>query len=240
VSAGSGDLGEERRAIMEGYVDEARRDPNVLAVMLRGSVLHGRAMRNSDLDIRLIVESGPDESERESFEGAVPVHVIAYSRSFVESAVVSDDLIVIDLIRNDRILWDPSGFVGRLRERLRTYRPPASLVRRYLDVAKARMISALGHLERGDAQSSTFCVRAGAETLATALLLSREVVRPKQQWLVRDLRRVAKDDEELARVIVDCLGLAGVTEDEAHRDVRALSVALVWVEKALKPFLEAS
>jgi hypothetical protein len=119
---------EIHRRLLQEAVDDARRDPDVIGVMLTGSFARGDAYPGSDLDIHLLLRDGCRRDFRAELRQGILVECSYADEAHARSQLARDPMHVYSYL-DGRILYDPEGRLGALvaaaRARFATYRVPA-------------------------------------------------------------------------------------------------------------------
>jgi predicted nucleotidyltransferase len=110
-------------AALDGFVERARRDPDVRGVVLVGSVARGEDRPDSDVDLYLVVSDAAfdraasagriafvDRTGIDDPHGYVDVKLV--SPSYLRDAVVAGDDPLRASFVGARVLWDADGSIG--------------------------------------------------------------------------------------------------------------------------------
>lgn len=185
------------KEVILAHYDKCVKDENVIGLILRGSVAHNMSSRYSDLDLRIIVLGNKDEQEQTVFENDVPVHIIIYSLEYIRKQIDDDNLLIIDMMSNDVILLDKYEELKKLRNSLEDYKITEKVYFEYLDSAKSSMINAIDLCKRTDYDAACVNLRDASLKLGFLYLLCNGIFRPKQQWVVQQLKEHAEGKDFL-------------------------------------------
>ncbi len=120
---------EPHRQLVAALLTEAQRRPEVVGVLLIGSLGRGNAVPGSDVDLLLLVADGRSEERPVHHEERAGVLIeLHYRDSAWASAQMDRDSEWIYAYLEGRILYDPTGNLARLvasaQERFAAYRTP--------------------------------------------------------------------------------------------------------------------
>lgn len=101
-------------ALLRDLVDEARRQEDVVGVLLTGSLARGDALPGTDLDLRYILLDGQSRPFRSETRDGVLVEQ-AYSDAASEEAKIDALPMNVYAHLDGRILYDPRDVLSRLR-----------------------------------------------------------------------------------------------------------------------------
>jgi predicted nucleotidyltransferase len=114
----------EYEALAAEIVEELKKDPNVLAILVYGSVAMRTVSKGSDIDLLLIVKGMPEEVDifgvRRTSKDGVPVDLMYKTVERVKSQIdyEAGSWYASSIILNSEILYDPEGIAENLRKRI--------------------------------------------------------------------------------------------------------------------------
>lgn len=101
--------------LLEELVAEARRDDEVVGVLLTGSLARGDALPGTDVDLRVILGDGVSRPALHEVRGGVPVEWGYADERAARDALEKAPMHVYAYL-DGRILHDPEGVLARLRQ----------------------------------------------------------------------------------------------------------------------------
>jgi predicted nucleotidyltransferase len=109
----------KHQKIIKKIVNEKRRDPKVISILLFGSLAKGTANKNSDIDIE-IIHSGEKYSLVSKKREGIKVDMENWpKKKLIKSFEVYPFLKYPYL--SEKILYDPMGFAKKFKEKIRKY-----------------------------------------------------------------------------------------------------------------------
>jgi predicted nucleotidyltransferase len=123
---------EVHRHLLQEALDDARRDPDVIGVMLTGSLARGDAYPGSDLDVQILLRDGCSREFHAELRQGILVECSYADEALARSKLARDPMHVYSYL-DGRILHDPQGrletLVSAARARFEAYRVPAEEAR---------------------------------------------------------------------------------------------------------------
>lgn len=108
-------------------VEEARNDDEIVGLLLTGSLARGDALPGTDIDLRYIVVDGIRRDFDRSYRNGVLVERGFANEESAQAELAAQPMHVYAYL-DGKVLYDPSGALGRLREqaqrRIEAYRTP--------------------------------------------------------------------------------------------------------------------
>lgn len=220
--------------VLNRIVTTLQKNKNVVAVILRGSMRRGRISKHSDLDIRVVSRNGEDETERKYFDNEIPIHLIAYSIEFIRREIKKNNLLIIDLIKNDRILYEEDNIIRTLKAELQQYKLPVNIINDYMLASKSRFVDAIDLYHSKLYKSSLYNIRKAADKLAEAFLINSGVLRPKPKWIIEDLVALTGFSSGFMDCYMECQGLRNIGSNEVEKCLLKLSDMIYLLNIHLK------
>ncbi len=116
---------EVHRHLLWEVLDDARRDPDVVGVMLTGSLARGDAYSGSDLDVHILLRDGCSREFHAELYHGILVECSYTDEARARSSLARDPMHVYSYL-DGRILYDPQGRLQALfsaaRARFEAYR----------------------------------------------------------------------------------------------------------------------
>lgn len=116
---------EVHRHLLWEVLDDARRDPDVVGVMLTGSLARGDAYPGSDLDVHILLRDGCSREFHAELRQGILVECSYADEARARSSLARDPMHVYSYL-DGRILYDPQGRLQALfsaaRARFEAYR----------------------------------------------------------------------------------------------------------------------
>jgi predicted nucleotidyltransferase len=105
--------------IVDELVEEYRSDPHTVAIMLFGSLARGEETRTSDVDIEIISRSAQEWDFRQTEQRyGIPIDLVICPKDDLLDHVERYPYLCYEYLR-ERIIYDPEGFMARIREQLK-------------------------------------------------------------------------------------------------------------------------
>ena len=139
---------EVHRRLLREVLDDARRDPDVVGVMLTGSLARGDAYPGSDLDVHVLLRDGCSRDFKAELSQGILVECSYADEARARSKIERDPMHVYAYL-DGRILYDPEGrlqaLVSAARARFEGYRGPdeeAHRIAHWLHSARIKIAAA--------------------------------------------------------------------------------------------------
>jgi predicted nucleotidyltransferase len=139
---------EAHRRLLQEALDDACRDPDVIGVMLTGSLARGDGYPGSDLDVHVLLRDGCSRGFRAELRQGILVECSYADEARARSQLARDPMHVYAYL-DGRILSDPEGrlqaLVSAARARFEAYRVPdeeAHGIAHWLRSARIRIVAA--------------------------------------------------------------------------------------------------
>lgn len=228
------DIAKVRYLIID-IVDELKKDNDVLAVFLRGSITEGYATLLSDIDIGVITQH--KRQERKFFRGNLPFHIRFYPKDEVEKAFSDMTrgriLYILRHIQNALILYEKNNYLTELRCKLKTLEPPRKMMKEIFLKGYPALIDAWASYIRGDFESAILDARRSVMEVAPALLLSKKILNIKQKWLLEGLRKLDNQYPEVTKLFREVHGISQVSKDKAKETIFSALAFIYVISKLL-------
>jgi predicted nucleotidyltransferase len=144
---------EVHRRLLREVLDDARRDPDVIGVMLTGSLARGDAYPGSDLDVHVLLRDGRSRSFRAEIRRGILVECSYADEARARSKIERDPMHVYSYL-DGRILYDPQGrlqaLVSAARARFEGYRVPDEEAHRIAHWLRSARIKIAAARDAGD------------------------------------------------------------------------------------------
>ena len=144
---------EVHRRLLREAIDDARRDPDVIGIMLTGSLARGDAYPGSDLDVQILLRDGCSREFHAELRRGILVECSYADETRTRSKIEHDPMNVYSYL-DGRILYDPGGrleaLVSAARARFDTYRVPAEEAHRIAHWLKSARIKIGAARDAGD------------------------------------------------------------------------------------------
>jgi predicted nucleotidyltransferase len=139
---------EVHRHLLCEVLDDSQRDPDVIGLMLTGSLARGDAYPGSDLDVQILLRDGCSRAFHAELRQGILVECSYADEARARSRLERDPMHVYAYL-DGRILYDPEGRLQALfsaaRARFETYRVPTEEVRgiaHWLHSARIKIVAA--------------------------------------------------------------------------------------------------
>ncbi|MBO0793483.1 MAG: nucleotidyltransferase domain-containing protein [Ktedonobacteraceae bacterium] len=114
-------------ALLQEIVDEARKQQDIIGILLTGSVARGDALPGTDLDLRFILTPGTSRNFQSELRQGIQIEQGYADVALAQSKLATNPMEVYPYL-DGRILFDPVDVLQQLREQARerfeTYRTP--------------------------------------------------------------------------------------------------------------------
>ena len=201
-------------------------EPDVLAVLVTGSVARGRAHPDSDLDIIVIVETA---SRLKSKIECVTYRDIRVEYNWIglgdaeglvaNRAPSQKDLREASRINSGVALWDPHHVCQALAAKAHKLLPPREDTEARLSGA-VRTFATLSRGHLPDQRSRVEALRCVMDNVAFIMLSLHPVRYQKAKWVIDDLHHIG--EAEICDALSRVYGLAGATAERAARSVESV------------------
>ncbi len=188
-------LNERYRRALQAVVADYRRRPEVLAIIVAGSVLRGEGAATSDLDFWVPVDS--DSRQRKSFlVGDVPVEIFLNPPEQILSCIATGDYQAMHMMGHGLLLWvrdDAKDTIRRLRHWCRAGfaqgpRPLGEQPKRARRYAIIDLLQDSHDILRTDPAMANLLMSQVIEQALSLYYAERRVWPPKGKRLLADLR----------------------------------------------------
>jgi predicted nucleotidyltransferase len=139
---------EVHRRLLREVLDDARRDPHVIGVMLTGSLARGDAYPGSDLDVHVLLRDGCSRAFCAELRRGILVECSYADEARARSRLERDPMHVYAYL-DGRILYDPEGrlqvLLSAATARFEAYRVPdeeAHGIAHWLHSARTKIVAA--------------------------------------------------------------------------------------------------
>ena len=130
------------KKIIKEAVDEKKKDPKVVSILLFGSLARGTAHKKSDVDIEIIYDGGRYRDISEKRYG-IKVDFEFWPKNKLLKRIEKYPFLSYPYLE-EKILYDPTGFAKEIKDKLRAYfkKNPAALrewkkwTKKYLEFKK--------------------------------------------------------------------------------------------------------
>lgn len=184
----------EYRDLARVMVEKLRKDPNILAVLVYGSVATHTLSEGSDIDLLLVVKDIPKDVDmfgvkRTSIDG-VPVDLAHRTREQVESQIdyEAGSWYSSSIMLNSEILYDPRGVAADLRKRILDM--PAErkefIYNCLMEDARTYVGKIHQCVELGDLRGAVYLMRLVCESLVQVLFIANETRPSSEKGMIRD------------------------------------------------------
>jgi predicted nucleotidyltransferase len=194
----------EYRALAKEMVQKLKKDPNIIAVLVYGSVATHTLSEGSDIDLLLIVKDIPEDVDmfgvkRTSIDG-VPVDLAHRIREQIESQIdyEAGSWYSSSIMLNSEILYDPKGVAADLRKRILDM--PAErkefIYNCLMEDARTYVGKVHQCVELGDLRGAVYLMRLVCENLVQVLFIANETRPSSEKGMIRDfltLKRLPKN-----------------------------------------------
>ena len=218
--------------IINNYAQMAKENDNIISFILRGSVAHKMASKYSDLDIRLVVSTNSvEEQSNEYYKNDVPVHVIVYTLDYIKKMLDGSNLIILDLVINDKIIVDKNDTMLNLRKQYENFSISREIYNKYMDAAKSSMINAIDLYNRGDWKGASLNIRDSSMKLAYLRMMEEKIFRPKCHWINLQLEQIANDTDDIFyKEFCITQDLNNAEQTTVKKDILSLGKMIQYIE----------
>lgn len=239
---------------IQNLVEEFKKDPKVLALILGGSLAHGFARPDSDIDVSIVVETG--EHERRKRENKLHYNnrpLCTYEKGYIDGKYVDMEFLRLVAARgsdparyayqDSRILFSRiDGLEGVLAEIIRF---PVEQKKERLDRFAAQLLAWRWYYREGLRQQNQYLVILALQKLVLfgcrVVLTENEILFPYHKWMLRVVATAARQPPGLLAAIDGllanhswdqvnefCLGLL------AFAGIDAAAADAVWPTRFMK------
>jgi hypothetical protein len=209
------DISERYRHALQKVVDKLHEEfgPDLLGLLLAGSVAYGTSYTRSDLDIFVIIE--PSWRQRRAiFVDSIEVDLFINPPQKIREyfADTDDSASTITMFARGRILYDPTGIMQTLAaEAKQLYEQPtpeltpqALLLLRY---GLTDMLKDAQDLAETDPEAAAYQISLTLQAVLDAYYKLQRRWQPKPKHLLRDLHAHSPEIERRVRVILSAEGI---------------------------------
>jgi len=184
----------EYEALAAEIVEELKKDPNVLAILVYGSVAMRTVSKGSDIDLLLIVKVMPEEVDifgvRRTSKDGVPVDLVYKTVERVESQIdyEAGSWYASSIILNSEILYDPEGIAESFRKRILEM----SEERRHfvydclMEDARTYENKICQCMELGDLRGAVYLMRLVCDSFVQMTFIVKNVRPSSEKGMIRD------------------------------------------------------
>lgn len=105
--------------IIKEELAELKKDPNVVSVLLYGSLARGTANKNSDVDIEIVYNNGKYK-DTHHFRYKIKVDNEYWPKQMLSERIEKYPFLSYPYLE-EKILYDPTGFAKNIQTRLKKY-----------------------------------------------------------------------------------------------------------------------
>lgn len=178
--------------LLNQMVEELKKDEDVLAIYLRGSVVEDSYSVGSDIDISVIT-TGRDGVQYITKEGMM-VHLICMSKESVESAIKDEKYFIIHELRTGKLLFQRQGTYTYFRNIAKRFSPSRRKLIEILDQASSILTDAIDLYNMRDYYGAILNARLASLKLAQAFLVINGVYDIKQKWIMRNVQALSSQE----------------------------------------------
>jgi hypothetical protein len=193
---------------IENLVAEFEKDPSILALILGGSLAHGFAKPDSDIDVSIVVDSA--EYQRRKRENRLHYNnraLCAYEQGYIDGKYVDSDFLQLVAQRGsdparyayqgNRVLFSRLDGLEDLLARIVQY--PVQQKRERTDRFVAQLLAWRWYYSQAIRQQNDYLVFLSIQKLilfsARLILVNNELLFPYHKWLLRVLEAAPRQPE---------------------------------------------
>jgi predicted nucleotidyltransferase len=207
-----------------------RRDfPNVIGVLVHGSVARGEPGPFSDIDLLAVTSRGKKPSEFSYFDGDIYVGVGFMRVEELEKEFTDPQAFfwARGSAKATRVLYDPKGILKRILARWRSAKPSQQILEKSLWDTYHNIIEYSGKLRNGwrnrDEYMTRYAARVIAQCVESSIIAMNEISIVSENYVWHHVLRAKKRPRHLAMDYPVALGIRGTKEtSEVYRSALRL------------------
>lgn len=244
----------ERKVALHEFLDNLNM-LKVYGIVVTGSSSYNACSKNSDFDLRIIVEDlhefnediktfllscnlisyqiYENFSEIKFFFQDIPFHVLFYTVNHIKQSMNQKKYGVIITLTQGKFVYKKDEIINPFIEQALGLVEEMKNNNEYYVASKSQFVKALSRFEQKQYKESLFCIRIASIYLIKNYLINNEIFDVKEQWLIRDLSIIDSKNKFL-NYFLNIHGLGEVKEDSVKQCIRYMSMMFKNYEDEVK------